>query len=263
MIFKNTNILHDYYNGAIPSPIDTRDRLYKNTIACSNYNSRIPSSYRVLYPHIVYDQENSNMCVPCTIALLRYIQLYHNNHKIYKFDPLFIYANREDIKYNYYKGEGMSPRDAFSIVRNSGDSLWNNTYSGFYTYTKCVSIFNKYKDIMIRQACMYKIDSYYSIKDKNDIKKAIIQYNGVSAMFPIYSTLYSPYKDKHNNYLIKFSILDKLIKSKGYHQMLIIGWDNSHWIVQNSWGESYGNRGIVYIPYSYPIIEAWTCIDVK
>lgn len=247
--------------GAIPSIFDERDRKYSDYISSGSI-SGLPNKYVTSYPEHVYNQYKTNMCVACSLALIRYIQTYIQTSKEINFDPLFIYANRDDPEYNYYKGEGMSPRDAVSIVRKFGDSIWNDSYSGFYDYNKAVKIFKAHAEDMIKEAAPYKIDSYYAITSVNDIKNAIISFGAVSTMFPVYKCLYKPKMDTNRGVsVVPFSILYRAQKIEGYHQMTIIGWDDDQWIVQNSWGVMYGVHGIVYIPMSYPTIESWAIID--
>lgn len=249
--------------GAVPSKTDDRDRQFNDYIIASTCCIQMPDKYQTEFPAHVYDQRNSNMCVACSFALVRFIQTYMQNGKEVNFDPLFIYADRKDPdpQHIYYKGEGMSPRDAASIVKNYGDSIWKNGYSGFYTYPKAVRIFNAHKEEMEREAIPYKIDSYYSVNSVADIKYAIMNFGAVSTMFPVYKTLYKPVMDHKGNYKVKFTLLDRTQKPDGYHQMTIIGWDDDCWIVQNSWGTEYGNNGIVRIPMSYPVKESWVTID--
>lgn len=246
--------------GAVPSYFDERDYNYRDNIACSRES--FPDKYVTYYPSMVYDQEDSNMCVACSLALIRFIQTYKQNGRVLNFDPLFIYANRDMLKDEVmYKGEGMAVRDALKILHNFGDSLWNDEYSGYYTYNTAVKIFNDHKDDMVTQASPYKIDSYYAVKSISDIKSAIISFGAVSAMFPVYNCLNKLEATKEGHSKVKFSLVDRAKKPNGYHQMTIIGWNDECWIVQNSWGKEYGDDGIVYIPMGYPIMEAWTTLD--
>ena len=43
--------------------------------------------------------------------------------------------------------------------------------------------------------------------------------------------------------------------------MLLYGWNDKGWKVQNSWGKSWGNKGTCIIPYDMPIHEAWAVVD--
>lgn len=51
----------------------------------------------------------------------------------------------------------------------------------------------------------------------------------------------------------------------GYHAVILIGWktinDELYWIMVNSWGQDEAYNGVYYLPFDYPIIEAWMIID--
>ena len=32
------------------------------------------------------------------------------------------------------------------------------------------------------------------------------------------------------------------------HAVLLVGWDDSNWIIKNSWGPTWGNEGFLYLP---------------
>ena len=58
-------------------------------------------------------------------------------------------------------------------------------------------------------------------------------------------------------------------KNYGGHCMLIIGWttinNKEYYVVQNSWGEGFGDNGFCYIPVdsSFPICEKWSVLDIQ
>ena len=43
--------------------------------------------------------------------------------------------------------------------------------------------------------------------------------------------------------------------------MTLVGWTKTHWILLNSWGKNWGKDGFCYLPFDYPIQEAWGVID--
>lgn len=54
----------------------------------------------------------------------------------------------------------------------------------------------------------------------------------------------------------------------GYHAMVIVGFtdETRHFVVRNSWGERFGDKGYCYIPYSYicdPELNRMACIVTK
>jgi len=52
---------------------------------------------------------------------------------------------------------------------------------------------------------------------------------------------------------------------RGGHAVVIRGWKRigirDYWIFVNSWGTAWGDNGIGYLPFDYPIWEAWMITD--
>lgn len=48
----------------------------------------------------------------------------------------------------------------------------------------------------------------------------------------------------------------------GWHSVTIVGWDEKGYIIRNSWGTSFGNRGYVTLPYEdiKKFREIWTIL---
>ena len=43
--------------------------------------------------------------------------------------------------------------------------------------------------------------------------------------------------------------------------MVIYGWNETGWLVQNSWGTGWGNKGRFVLPYNIPMKETWGVTD--
>ena len=52
-------------------------------------------------------------------------------------------------------------------------------------------------------------------------------------------------------------------KSTGGHCMVIYGWNNDGWLVQNSWGKYWGRGGRFILPFNISRKETWGVVDAK
>ena len=254
------NLLTEKY-GVIPSDNKNNYQLSNCTTIIDNF----PNKYEYEYPDIVYNQNEGKMCVPCSISLMRFIQKYKSTGNFVIPDPLSLYTFRDEDMYN---GDGMKPRECLDILakhnictlNKSKFEMFNCIYAN-YSYESAVNYF-KTNDYNISD--YFKIKSYYSVHNINEIKCAIINFHAVSAMIPMYMCFKYPKKVKgikHDEYYANFDVDFMRIEPGYYHQITIVGWIKNYWIVQNSWGNKFGYKGKVYMSFEYPILEAWTCID--
>lgn len=149
-------------------------------------------------------------------------------------------------------GEGMIVREALQILRKSG-TCYYDSLPGFYDVSTAIKQYRSKKDVLDNEAHPFRISSFYAVSGIQNIKSAVHNLGGVIVCCPVYDCLYMP--DGEGKVTFKPSTM------YGYHAMTIVGWTNTHWIVLNSWGKQWGKDGICYLPFDYPIQEAWAVID--
>ena len=72
-----------------------------------------------------------------------------------------------------------------------------------------------------------------------------------SILIPVYNTSIDRFWDKSKGEYL------------GGHAIAIVGWDEEGFIIRNSWGTSYGEKGYATIPYKEinNFFEIWTIIE--
>lgn len=243
--------MKQYTTGAILSPPDERDYQFKNLIAGVALRP-LPATYKneLVSGITVVDQGTSQECVACSLAYLRWLTERTQSNNLKQFSPTYIYGGRDTFG---YMGEGMIVREALQTLRKQGVCFYENL-PGFYDVQTALQRYRQNKDALDKEAHPYRISSFYAVSGIEGIKNAIYNLGGVIAVFTAYDCLYSPdetglihYQQSPVNY--------------GNHAMTIVGWTDTCWIVLNSWGSNWGKDGLCYIPFDYPIAEAWAVID--
>lgn len=95
-----------------------------------------------------------------------------------------------------------------------------------------------------------KIRKYALLKSEISLKQAILMNGPCLAALRVYNFGYE-FWDKN------------LGEYQGGHCISIIGWNKNGFIIRNSWGASWGNKGYTLIPYEdfSQFLEMWTIID--
>ena len=86
----------------------------------------------------------------------------------------------------------------------------------------------------------------------NEIKQALMSFGYVVVNMPWYKN----YKLKDGVYTYPENP-----EKSGYHCVIIYGWDERGWLVQNSWGRSWGQNGRFVVPFDFKWTEAWAVTD--
>lgn len=198
---------------------------------------------------IVYDQGNLGSCTAnafCSAFNIEnaIIKKYPN------FQPsrLYLYYKEREIEGNITQDAGADVVDGEKYVKYYGicsEQLWPYDISKFAVNPpkKC--------DI---NASKHKISSYKIIPINNlliqNIKNSIDNKTPVLIAIAIYTSFESINASKTGRIPIPNFKTEKCL---GGHELCLIGYDDnkSIFIVQNSWGSNWGDKGFCYIPYNY------------
>lgn len=228
--------------GAILSPKDVRD--YK--VVCTA-QVNFPEAFELELVR-VKNQGTVGSCVAHALSeVVEYFNKVQNNDTT-EMSVGYIYGNRET---SFHKGPGMVTRDALKALKLYGDVPKED----FHWHHEVPLMLEKREEIgdsLHHIAYPYRISSYARLYSEKDIKQALTHNGPVVIAIDWYSDM----KLDENNILIT----NKKNKSGG-HCMVIYGWDETGWKVQNSWGKAWGNSGNCIIPYNMKLQEAWAVTD--
>lgn len=228
--------------GALFSPIDVRD--YR--LACVGNESEFPDEFELYMPNIK-NQKSVSSCVAHSIAsTIEYFNILQNNNDV-KMSTNYIYGNRTNMNYD---GGGMYTRKAVANTCKYGDVI----ESDFPGNTEVPDVINEFEDkkySLYDKGVPHRFSSYYSVRTKNEIKTALMN-NG-----PVIFAM---------NWYDDIEVVDGVIQTSqkgdgGGHCMIIYGWNEQGWKIQNSWGTKWGDRGTAILPYNIKIREAYGIVD--
>ena len=212
---------------------DFRDYKFKGI---SSYH--LPSEYKLKKNLKIKDQGVVSSCVAHTLSSFEEYT-YGGD-----FSTNFIYGHRPKT---YFQGEGMNMRDALHTLVKYGDCS-NLLCPGNDEVPEVIEKITKNIDTYLIPALPFRIKSYARIFTERQIKELLVKDIPVPISIPIKGDLYV------RDGIIRY---DRDNTTTGYHAILAIGYTEQGWIVQNSWGEHWGNNGMAILPYEYPIDSAW------
>ena len=242
---NNNNVNHvknTHMTGALFSPVDVRD--YK--LACVMNDTEIPKTFELSMPDIK-NQSRVSSCVAHSIATtIEYFNITQCGDKG-EMSTNYIYGNRTDMNYN---GEGMYTRKAIANTCKYGDVKLSD-FPGNTEVPKVIEEFENKKMNLYDKGVPYRFSSYYTVKSQKEIKTALMKNGPVIFVIPWYDDI---------------TVIDGILHTSqkgeaGGHCMVIYGWNEQGWLVQNSWGRTFGNKGKMIMPYDIKIREAYGIVD--
>ena len=229
--------------GAIYSPTDVRD--YR--IACTS-KATFPTEFELDMPE-VKDQGNVSSCVAHAVST---VIEYFSRAQEDNYSPMsvgYIYGNRSDM---FHKEEGMVTRSAIRVACKYGDIP-----EALFPYNEEVpTIIDKFeavKDEFFQRGAENRLSTYFQCVTEAEVKTAlmkkapiVIAMNWYGDMEVIDGVMYTEENEKD---------------IVGGHCMVLYGWNETGWKIQNSWGTEWGNEGRFVLPYHVTVREFWGITD--
>lgn len=191
----------------------------------------------------VKDQLSLGSCVPNAVSTaLEYDAMKQKLGNIFAPSRLFLYYGARTIEHTEQEDSGSTVRDGLKSAAKFG-------YCSEVEWPYDVS---KYKTKPSEQV-------YHDAKPYRGIQyQRVVQYlaslqtclaNGFPFVFGI--TVYESFMSVDSDGIVPLPAKTENIL--GYHCLIGLGYQQAgqHFVVQNSWGEKWGDKGYAYFPYAY------------
>jgi C1A family cysteine protease len=231
--------MHRY--GWIPDLPDQRDFLY-----AMEFPGDIPKSVDLrLHCPPVYNQGTLGSCTANAIcAAHQFEQMKQSKFPAFVPSRLFLYYNERVLEDNVYQDAGATLRDGMKVIAKQGvceETLWPYEPAQFSTKPNKIC----YIEAMKHQVILYRRINPDIYQMKNCLA------SGYPFVFGI-----SIYQSFESQEVAKSGIVPMPSKEEqmlGGHAIMAVGYDDEKrcFIVRNSWGEGWGEKGYCYIPYEY------------
>ena len=208
----------------------------------------LPESYSCPSKVPVLNQGSKPTCVAhaaSSVVAYHYKRQHDNQYKA--FSTEFIYGIRED---GYYTGDGMRIRDALKTLTKHG-CPFKTDCPGNNTVERAIDNVNKHIDKYKELAYPHRVSSYYRCETNDAIKTALVTDGPVLASMNTYD----------GATIVNDTYTYDATKDHGRHCIMIYGYDERGWLIQNSWGKLYAGDGRFVMPYDFKFNEAWGVTD--
>lgn len=224
------------------SGIDVRD--YQ--MVCTAPICQFPKEFELKMVRIK-SQGNIGSCVAHALSSIIEYYNFVQNHDLTEMSTGYIYGNRNESS---HKGTGMVLRDALEVVRKYGDVPKEN-FPYNVEVPLAITLYENNSKELFEYGYPHRISQYCKVNTSSAMKKALLTGNPILIAMNWYGDM------KVVNGILTTSFK----RHNGAHCMLIYGWNEKGWKVQNSYGKFWGNNGTAIIPYDMNITECWTVTD--
>ena len=147
---------------------------------------------------------------------------------------------RENLSNGSKSNNGIDYEEIYSSKEVEAEGM---TFKEAFTYLRHHGVSSKKGNLMIKE--------YAMVRSLLQLKYALLMNGPCFGALPVYSDR----PDFWNKYQG-----DRL---QGYHAIAIVGYDKEGFVIRNSWGTSFGDKGYTKIPYNEfgKLMEIWTIIN--
>jgi C1A family cysteine protease len=202
----------------------------------------------------VVDQGKLGSCTANAIVsgLREFMLLNDSRQEFKRLSRLFLYWWERKLEGTVYRDSGASLRDGMKVLNKKGVCLENSWPYDIKTFE------NSPTESEINEAQNYIISGYQRIKSIDEIKHALF----INHLVVFGMTVYESFENTGSDGIV--AIPKDGEQELGGHALCVVGYDdnfnNGSFIVRNSWGDTWGDEGYCYIPYSmYKLMmDIWT-----
>ena len=230
--------------GALFSKPDVRDYVASTKL------SEFPEEFELAMPKV----KNQGAVSSCVAHSLATIVEYFNKKETGRYREMstgYIYGNR---RLSLHKGSCMYTRDALRTVAKYGD-VPNMYFPVNIEVPDAIERFEKNVGNIEDKGYKFKFKEYFKLKNEKSIKTSLMENGPVVFAMTWYDDIDIVDGIMNTDYV-------KTAKTSG-HCMVIYGWNDIGWKVQNSWGTNWGDKGHMIVPYDVPFKEAWGVKDAE
>lgn len=209
----------------------------------------------------IYDQGELGSCTANAIAAAyQFDEMKEKEKNIFIPSRLFIYYGEREMEGTINEDSGAQIRDGITFINKVGvcpESIWPYNISKFATkppqicYTTCKN---------------HKCSSYKRIvQNLSQLKQCLI--NGYPFVFGI--SVYESFESQQVTQTGNVPMPRSDEQLLGGHAVMCVGFDDDKhvFIVRNSWGPNWGDKGYFYLPYNYVTnsnlsSDFWTILSV-
>ena len=191
----------------------------------------------------VYDQGELGSCTANALCgVYEFETVDENVDKGFKPSRLFLYYNERKMEGTISEDSGAYLSDGIKSLKNYG--VCSESYCPYVieNFTQAPSP-SAYKEALDHKVVI----SSNIHQDLTSMKLSIYNKNPFVVVISIYSSFES-------SEVAKTGMVPMPKKGEellGGHAVAVCGYTKDHWIVRNSWGSSWGDKGYFYLPYLY------------